>query len=285
MNILAFETTGKYASVACIDRDGKVIEKKSENVLSHLQSLMPLTELLLSECFLWDSRFTKRQMTINDVMCIAASSGPGSFTGIRIGVSSARALAQALKVPCISVPTLQSFLYNDENYKGLVCPVFDARRNQVYAGAYRFSEKGTEDDATSLKGSCMCDGVPSTDEFDANRTNRINDINEIIIGGAYEMDEYLKILRDKADDLEVSGIMFFGDGIDIYSEKIKDWRDSALKDDIRIEVAEESIRYQTASSVAKLALKLYNEGKLMGYEKLTPVYMRKAEAERKLSRI
>ena len=86
MYILALETTGAHASAAIIDEKGTVFEKRSEEVLNHLQSLLPMVKELLEE----------NKLQLDDMTVIAASKGPGSFTGIRIGVSSARALAQAL---------------------------------------------------------------------------------------------------------------------------------------------------------------------------------------------
>ena len=122
MNILAIETTGAEASVAIINEQGQVIVETSTQKLNHLQHLMPMVEVLLE----------KSRLVIGDLSYIAVSEGPGSFTGIRIGVSSARALAQVLELQTISVPTLKSLAYNVPEYKGIICPIFDARRSQVY---------------------------------------------------------------------------------------------------------------------------------------------------------
>ena len=256
MKILVFETTGKHASVACIDETGNIIFKKSENVFSHLQSLMPLTELLMSEC----------QLTIDDISCIATSAGPGSFTGIRIGVSTARALAQVKNIPCISVPTLESFVYNIASYKGLVCPILDARQNQVYAGAF-----------------CLKSLMPGDLSFVKKEAyDGSVYLQEVVPGGAYDINEYLMKLNSEVIGLGFSEIMFFGDGLEVYKAQIEKWQCSSLTGDIRTSYAPEDKNEQTASSVAKLALKLYNEGKQINYIELKPVYMRKAEAERRL---
>jgi len=241
MVLLAFETTGEHASVACIDEKGNLVEQSSKGVLNHLQNVMPMTESLLKE----------NRIMLSDLSCVAASTGPGSFTGIRIGVSSARAVAQAMNIPCLSVPTLPSFAYNIENYKGLVCPILDARRNQVYGGAFFFHE-GT------------------------------NEIREAVSGGAYELHEYLKLLEDAITGSQASDVLFFGDGIKGYGDEVRKWRESSLGGDVRLEFAPDDKRGQKASSAARLALKLYNEGKQVDHKNLMPVYMRKAEAERKL---
>ena len=165
MYILAFETTGKNASVACIDDKGSIVCESGDGVYNHLQSLMPMTQTLM----------TKNGIALKDIRCVAASVGPGSFTGIRIGVSTARAFAQAAGVPCISVPTLQTFVYNIPDYRGVCCPVFDARRGQIYGGAYSLGAEG--------------------------------EIQEVVTGGAYIRDDFLEILNRKTSDIK-----YFGDG-------------------------------------------------------------------------
>ncbi len=223
MYILALETTGAHASVAVINEEGKVFEKSSDAVLNHLQHLMPMTQELLREAGL----------QLGDMTAIAASQGPGSFTGIRIGVSSARALAQVTGIETIAVPTLKAFAYNMPEFEGLICPVFDARRSQVYAGAYKWTD---------------------------------GEIEEIVEGAAYALDEFL-------EKTEAAGLprMFFGDGIKAYADRFEEE-----------EIAPENIRFQLASSAAKLAKNMYEDGQAVHYEDLKPNYMRKAEAERKL---
>jgi tRNA threonylcarbamoyladenosine biosynthesis protein TsaB len=239
MNILAIETTGAEASVALINEKGEVFMEASDQKLNHLQNLMPLTDLLLRKCGL----------TIDDVTAVAASEGPGSFTGIRIGVSSARALAQALGLETIGVPTLESFLYHVPDYRGIICPIFDARRSQVYGGAYRW--RGAADS------------------------------EEVVPGAAYDLSQLLELLNSavKEDPMEIT---FFGDGIEAYKDQILQWQDLSSNNNIRVLFAKDSIKLQKASSVAKMALELWKAGKSKNYNELKPVYMRKAEAERKL---
>ena len=240
MIILVFETTGAYASAACIDERGDIMEEVSAGALSHLESLMPMTEALLS----------KKGITAKDVSCVAVSAGPGSFTGIRIGVSTARAFAQAMAIPCVAVPTLHTFLYNIRGFSGIACPILDARRDQVYGGAFSLTKS--------------------------------SGIEEYVFGGAYGIDEYLELLLKSFPEAGVKDLMFFGDGINKYRPEIEEWQRSSLKSDIRLEFAGAGGMFQKASSAAILALKLYNEGRIISYPELEPVYMRKAEAERKL---
>ena len=123
MKILAIETTGHFASVALSDR-----QIKNDTDYSHLQEISPMClEILASE------GLEGRELDV-----IAVSRGPGSFTGIRIGLATAKALALVWDKPIICVPTLESFAYRDDAGENTVAiPVFDARRNQVYAGIYK----------------------------------------------------------------------------------------------------------------------------------------------------
>ena len=128
MYILALESTGPHASVALTDENGNIEEIVNPGRLNHLETMIPMVDQLIKKCGL----------QLSDVTAVAASRGPGSFTGIRIGVTTARTLAQALGIETIGVPTLNAFCYNQRDFDGLICPVFDARRNQVYTGIYEF---------------------------------------------------------------------------------------------------------------------------------------------------
>lgn len=311
MYILAIETTGAFASVALIEDDRIIAHVSGNDRFSHLQNLMPQVDAVIKES----------KLSLGDVNGIAVSCGPGSFTGIRIGVSSARALSQVLGIPCIPVSSLAALamraaeidsckgtlsmaeaspngvckgtgqrsdveivsfaaaslpdsagkvLERGESAQGamaedspgstsqnwnsvvsvqdaddagnacrslLICPMLDARRNQVYAGGY-----------------FLQDGYPV----------------EEIKAGPYLLDEFLS---------KVAGyhrILLLGDAVDRYGEKIGDLRPDGT------ETTPESIRYQDAAAVAKLGLKIFREKGGLGYNELKPDYMRLAEAERKL---
>lgn len=128
MYILAIETTGVLGSVALMNGDGQLLGyKASEDPMSHLKNLVPMVDELLKE-----AEVDKTQLTY-----VAASVGPGSFTGIRIGVATARALCQSLNFQAIAVPTLEGFLRKEEARKGrekgrICCVIINARRGQVY---------------------------------------------------------------------------------------------------------------------------------------------------------
>ncbi len=122
MLILAFETSAKAASVALF-QDGKLLGESYQNTgLTHSQTLMVMAEDLLKQC----------GFAAKDVTAVAVAAGPGSFTGVRIGVAAAKGMAWGLLVPCYGVSTLESVALGLGAYQGTVCPVMDARRSQVY---------------------------------------------------------------------------------------------------------------------------------------------------------
>lgn len=122
MLILAFETSAKAASVALF-QDGKLLGESYQNTgLTHSQTLMVMAEDMLKQC----------GFAAKDVTHVAVAAGPGSFTGVRIGVAAAKGLTWGLQVPCHGVSTLESMALGLGAFQGTVCPVMDARRNQVY---------------------------------------------------------------------------------------------------------------------------------------------------------
>lgn len=194
MYVLAIETTGAFASVALMKDDKIIGHISGSDRFSHLQNLMPQVDAVVKE----------NGLSIGDIDLIAVSNGPGSFTGIRIGVSTARALSQVLGIPCVAVPSLDALALRGEEYakdNTLICPMLDARRSQVYAGGYFFEE-----------------GYPV----------------EEIKAGPYMLDEFL----EKAAGY--SRILVLGDAIDKYADKMAEIRPEGTLDipeDIRYQDA------------------------------------------------
>ncbi len=122
LKILAIECSATPASVAILDGN-KLIGQSFVNVaLTHSQTLMPMVENLLKAC----------KTNINDIDGFAISNGPGSFTGVRIGISAVKGLAAANKVACVGVSTLYAMAQNYIDTNCIVCAVMDARCNQLY---------------------------------------------------------------------------------------------------------------------------------------------------------
>ena len=144
MLILAFETSAKAASVA-LTENGKLLGEGYQNTgLTHSQTLMVMAEDVLKQC----------GKTAADVEAVAVAAGPGSFTGVRIGVAAAKGFAWGKEIPCYGVSTLEAMAESLGAFDGYVCPCMDARRSQVYNALF-LAEKGklsrvTDDRAIAL---------------------------------------------------------------------------------------------------------------------------------------
>ena len=142
--ILAFETSAKAASVALLD-GGKLLGESYQNTgLTHSQTLMVMAEDLLKQC----------GKAVADITAVAVAEGPGSFTGVRIGVAAAKGFAWGRNLPCYGVSTLEAMAESLGIYRGYVCACMDARRSQVYNGLF-YADSGnlsrlSEDRAISL---------------------------------------------------------------------------------------------------------------------------------------
>ena len=145
MLILAFETSAKAVSVALL-QDGKLLGEYLQNSgQTHSRTLMKLAEDLLHNC----------DLAPKDVDAVACAAGPGSFTGVRIGVSAAKGFAWGLELPCVGVSTLEGMVRGVAVADGVYCAAMDARRSQVYTALFQMNNgilsRLTEDMAISLE--------------------------------------------------------------------------------------------------------------------------------------
>ena len=245
MKILAIETTGKYGSASVIDETGLVFSAASSEEMNHLKGMITLI----------DEAVLKAGITKDELTHVATSVGPGSFTGIRIGVTTARIMSQMLGIPCIAVSTLEAMAVRALE-KAVpagalyVVPVINARRHQTYAGVYEavFTADGEHQSAT-----------PAMEEKQ------------------YMIEDLLEELKVRLAEHDGAVAFFTGDGIDAYSDIIE----SVLAEGSYM-FADEDLRYQHAESVAKIARRKANAGKTLEYNELMPEYMRLAEAEQRL---
>lgn len=132
MKILALDSSGMVATVAIVTEEVLLAEYTVNYKKTHSQTLLPMIDEIVKMV----------ELDLASVDGIAVSAGPGSFTGLRIGSATAKGLGMALNKPLIAVPTLDSLAYNLYGTDKLICPMMDARRNQVYTGLYEF--KGEE---------------------------------------------------------------------------------------------------------------------------------------------
>ena len=175
MKILAIDSSGMTATVAVLEDDRLLAEYTIDYKKTHSQTLVPMLDEI-------------RKMTeldLSSIDAVAVAKGPGSFTGLRIGSATAKGIGLALDKPIIAVSTLEGLAMNAWGMSGLICPIMDARREQVYTGIYRF--RGPE-------------------------------LETVKEGCAIAVEELCTILNDMADET----VTFLGDGVPVYKEVIDD---------------------------------------------------------------
>jgi len=233
MKILAIDSSGMTAAVALLE-DGKLVAEYNVNYKkTHSQTLLPMMDEI--------RKITELDLTSLDYIAVAA--GPGSFTGLRIGSATAKGLGLALNRPLVEVPTLEGLAWNVSETDAFVCPMMDARREQVYTGIYRF-----EDDPDSAWGRKLCIvheqcAVPVREILDA--------VNKL--GGQ---------------------VVFLGDGADAYRDEIQ------KTTTVPFRFAPAGANAQRGASVAVRALDLIREGKVVASKDHKPDYLRVSQAER-----
>ena len=135
MKILALDSSGLVASVAVVEHDGTNGNLLAEYTVNykktHSQTLLPML----------DEIGRMIELDLNSIDAIAVAAGPGSFTGLRIGSATAKGLGLALDKPLVHVPTVDALAYNLYGTDRVICPLMDARRNQVYTGIYEFKQE------------------------------------------------------------------------------------------------------------------------------------------------
>ena len=231
MKILALDSSGLVASVA-IFADGQLLAEYTVNYKkTHSQTLLPMLDEIC--------RMLEFDSSTVDAVAVAA--GPGSFTGLRIGSATAKGLGLALGVPLIEVPTLDAMAMNLPFANGLVCPIMDARRQEVYSGIYRFEG----DQLVTVRGQMPLSVLSLTSELEA---------------------------LDPA--LTANGVIFLGDGVEVYRALI----DENLT--LPHGYAPANVGRQRAASVAILGHRLFATGHAVAAEEHAPIYLRKSQAER-----
>ena len=174
MKILAIDSSSNVATVAVIEEDTVLVQYSVNHKKTHSQTLLPMIEDILR----------MSEIGIENIDAIAVSAGPGSFTGLRIGSATAKGLALVKNLPIIEIPTIDGLAYNLKGCDKYICPMMDARRNQVYTGIYHFS-KG---------------------QF-------INDMPVCQM----DVDELINHINSKGME-----IVFLGDGVKVYKDKLVD---------------------------------------------------------------
>ena len=140
MRVLAIDCASTSASVALLD-DETVLGESFNNVkLTHSQTLLPMVEDV----------FSHTQTSMQSIDAIAVTVGPGSFTGVRIGVAAVKGMADALHIPCYAISSLEAAAFPFKDFDGTICAVMDARRDQVYTASFQNGVQILEDAAMSV---------------------------------------------------------------------------------------------------------------------------------------
>lgn len=233
MKILAIDSSGLVASAALMEDDNFIAEYTVQYKKTHSQTLLPMVEEICRMV----------ELDLSTVDAIAVAAGPGSFTGLRIGSATAKGLAFALKKPIVPVPTVDGLAYQMYGAADLVCPIMDARRNQVYTGIYEFtpdSDGQFEYDMRVIRQQCAV----SFDEISAT----LNGLDRSVI--------------------------FLGDGVPVFRDRMSE----TLRVPYRIAPVHRS--RQSAAAVAALGCVYFKKGILESGEAHAPVYLRLSQAER-----
>lgn len=172
MKILAIESSATVASIAIIENKKIICEYMINDKKTHSQTIMPMLESIKKQI----------QLDLGTLEAIAVSSGPGSYTGLRIGSSTAKGLAHVLNIPVVGISTIESMAYNIGHTEYIICPMLDARRQHVFSGAY---------------------------VYEGDRLKNIIPINQI---GVVELINILKRYNAK--------IIFLGDGYEAHTDLI-----------------------------------------------------------------
>lgn len=141
MKLLAIDTSGPVCGVAVLEDEQVLCEFTAQNRNTHSTNLMPMAEKALEAA----------GKTIHEMDAVAAVTGPGSFTGVRIGVATAKGLAHGAGIPCIAVDALEALSVSAGEFDGVICPIQDARAGQVYCAAFRNGERLTANEPLQLE--------------------------------------------------------------------------------------------------------------------------------------
>lgn len=140
MTILGIDTSTAVKTVAILKNDNKIIEYFLDDVKNHSESLLPIINQLLSDV----------KLSMEDIDMIAVGNGPGSYTGLRIGAATVKGLAYGRNIPIIKVSSLDALAKNIDFTDYYVCPILDARRNEVYTALYKGNEKLRNEECIKL---------------------------------------------------------------------------------------------------------------------------------------
>ena len=200
MKILVADTSSSVCAVGVFDNDKIITQNILDNGKTHSENFMPLIEKTLNQS----------EIKLNDIDCIGVVTGPGSFTGIRIGIASCKAMAEVKNIKMISVSSLESLAGNELGKSEIICSMVDARNNQVYCGIY--------DEDINLKEELIADDISIVLE----KLKKYNNIKDISCLAEMKNLEGLGLANNNIKDLSpLSGLTNLGT-LDLYANVITD---------------------------------------------------------------
>ena len=238
MRVLAIDSSGLTATVAVVEETQTVAEYTINYKKTHSQTLLPMIDEVVK----------MTELDLGTINAIAVAGGPGSFTGLRIGSATAKGLGLALNKPLIHVPTVDGLAYNVFGCEDIICPIMDARRNQVYTGIYTFSKKAGEKEGRNL----------------------VEPVFQVI---KMQMAVSLEELAERLNRYR-RPVVFLGDGVPVYENVL------AEKLTVPYSFAPAYMNRQRAAVVGTLGIQYYKAGKFETAEEHRPDYLRVSQAER-----
>lgn len=238
MKVLAIDSSGLTASVAVVEDSRTIAEYTVDYKKTHSQTLLPMI----------DEVAKMTELELSDIDAIAVSGGPGSFTGLRIGSATAKGLGLALDKPLIHVPTVDGLAYQVYGCGDIICPIMDARRNQVYTGIYTFSAKAGKKEGT----------------------REVEPVFQVLrMQMAIAVEDLIRRLNNYNRP-----VVFLGDGVPVYREMLS----AGLK--VPYSFAPSYMNRQRAAVIGALGIRYYKAGKYETAMEHQPEYLRQSQAER-----
>ena len=237
MRVLAIDSSGLTATVAIVEDDTTLAEYTVNYKKTHSQTLLPMIDEMVKMV----------EADLDSIDAIAVAGGPGSFTGLRIGSATAKGLGLALGKPLIHIPTADAMAYSIYGCEDIICPIMDARRNQVYTGIYSFVPKKEKEDSGQLKYA-----------FQVIRVQMAVSVEDLI--------RRLNIYGRR--------VVFLGDGVPVYKEMLE----KGLK--VPYFFAPSYSNRQRSAVVGALGIRYFKQGRYESAAEHRPDYLRVSQAER-----
>ena len=232
MKILSIDTSSNICGVSILDNDNLICNLDNDTGRTHSENLMPMIKDALS----------KAKITLNEIDLIVCDIGPGSFTGIRIGIATIKAFSDSLNIPCIGISSLEALAYNINNNSNLVCSILDCKNDNCYFALYERKEKIFE---------------------------------TLIEPQAEDIYSTLSILKSYIEyNFENSNITFVGDGSKIYQNQIKE----TFKES---QIADENQDILNSYNLGICGYEKFNNSVYIN-EEILPLYLKKPQAQRLL---